>query len=124
MKDSLRKTAQRLKRDIKALYLVSRRSDVPLYTKLFVIIIVGYALSPIDLIPDFIPILGYVDDLIIIPLGIWLALRLIPESIMEECRLEAEQTIASTKMSTWVAGGLIILLWIIIVYILLKRIVA
>jgi uncharacterized membrane protein YkvA (DUF1232 family) len=81
---------KKLKKEIRALYLAYKRGDVPWYTKLVIILVVGYALSPIDLIPDFIPVFGYFDDLILVPIGIELAIRLLPRDIMNECREQSE----------------------------------
>lgn len=85
----LREWARRIKQDVHALYLASIDPRVPWYAKLLAIAVAGYALSPIDLIPDFIPVLGYLDDVIIVPLGILLAVRLIPPEIMAEHRAAA-----------------------------------
>ena len=85
----LREWAHRIKQDVHALYLASIDPRVPWYAKLLAIAVAGYALSPIDLIPDFIPVLGYLDDAIIVPLGILLAVRLIPPEIMAEHRAVA-----------------------------------
>ena len=82
--------AHQLKRDVHAVYLASRDPRVPWHAKALAIAVAGYALSPIDLIPDFIPVLGYLDDLIIVPLGIWLVIWLIPEEIMVEYRAIAD----------------------------------
>jgi uncharacterized membrane protein YkvA (DUF1232 family) len=75
---------------------------------------VGYALSPIDLIPDFIPVLGYLDDLILVPIGVAFAIRLIPRDIMNECREQSEDIFKEGKPKNWVAGGIIILIWVAI----------
>jgi uncharacterized membrane protein YkvA (DUF1232 family) len=83
--------ARRLKRDVHAIYLAARSPRVPWHAKIIAIAVAGYALSPVDLIPDFIPVLGYVDDLIIVPLGIWLVLSLIPEEVMAEYRAIADK---------------------------------
>ncbi|TNM65086.1 YkvA family protein [Aliirhizobium smilacinae] len=83
--------AKALKRDIIALWLAARDSRVPLTAKLVAGAVAAYALSPVDLIPDFIPVLGYLDDLILVPLGILLAIRLVPPELMSEFRLMAEQ---------------------------------
>jgi uncharacterized membrane protein YkvA (DUF1232 family) len=102
--------ASRLHRDVHALYLASRDPRVPWYAKALAIAVAGYALSPIDLIPDFIPVLGYLDDLIILPLGIWLVIRLIPEDVMDEHRAMADQ---AGKRPVSRAGMIaIIALWI------------
>jgi len=110
-----------LKKEIKALYLASTRDDVPWYAKLVILMVVGYALSPIDLIPDFIPVLGYLDDIIILPIGIILAIRLIPRSIMNECREQSENIFENGRPKNWVAAIIIIFIWIIILtYILIN----
>ena len=106
--------AHRLKQDGHAVYLASRDPRVPWYAKFLALAVAGYALSPIDLIPDFIPIVGYLDDLIIVPLGIWLAVSLIPEEVMTEYRakvLEAEQRPISKGgmiaiITLWILGAL------------------
>jgi uncharacterized membrane protein YkvA (DUF1232 family) len=103
--------AKSLKKEVRALYMAYRRPDVPWYAKLAAILVVGYALSPVDLIPDFIPVLGYLDDLILIPLGVALVIKLVPGNIMEECRLQAEGVFRDVKPQNWVAGALIILVW-------------
>jgi uncharacterized membrane protein YkvA (DUF1232 family) len=87
--------ARRFKRDTYALYLAARDPRVPWYSKALALAVVGYALSPLDLIPDFIPIIGYVDDLIMIPLGIALILRLTPSGVLAECRAQAQQELES-----------------------------
>jgi uncharacterized membrane protein YkvA (DUF1232 family) len=81
--------AKRLKRDVVVLWLAARDPRVPWHAKVVAGTVAAYALSPIDLIPDFIPVLGYVDDLLIVPAGIWLAIRLIPAPVMAELRAEA-----------------------------------
>src|ERR1700675_893078 len=83
--------ARRLSQDGHAIYLASRDPRVPWYVKFLAIAVAAYALSPIDLIPDFIPVVGYLDDLIIVPLGIWLVVSLIPEDVMAECRARADE---------------------------------
>ena len=101
--------ARRLKRDSHAVYLAARDPRVPWHVKLLALAVAGYALSPIDLIPDFIPVVGYLDDLVIVPLGVWLVLTLVPSDIMVECRAKANAA-ASRPISR---GGMaaIILLW-------------
>jgi uncharacterized membrane protein YkvA (DUF1232 family) len=86
MKDRLKGWAKTIKRDVHALYLASRDPRVPWYAKAMAVVVAGYALSPIDLIPDFVPVLGYVDDVILMPLGIMLVVRMIPPEIMAEHR--------------------------------------
>ncbi|RAV14874.1 hypothetical protein DQG23_31070 [Paenibacillus contaminans] len=77
--------------------------------------VVAYAFSPIDLIPDFIPILGYLDDVILIPLGVALALKMIPNAVVQECTVKAEDRIKNGKPKNWLVGSLIILVWIVII---------
>ena len=86
----LRDRARALKRDAYALYLVARHPRTPWYARLLAAVVVAYALSPIDLIPDFIPVLGYLDDLILVPAGVVLVLRLVPAEVLAECRKQAD----------------------------------
>ncbi|HEY1013686.1 MAG TPA: DUF1232 domain-containing protein [Herpetosiphonaceae bacterium] len=104
--------ARRLKREVHALYLVSRDPRVPWHARGLALAVVGYALSPIDLIPDVIPVLGLLDDLILIPLGIALVLRLVPPAVMRECRERAAARAGERLPRSWIAGGLIICLWL------------
>ena len=109
---ALQQRARDLKTETIALYLAARHPGTPWYAKLLVAAIAAYALSPIDLIPDFIPILGYLDDLILIPLGIVLAVRMIPHPILEECRTRAQDIIAQGRPVSRIAGAVIVVLWI------------
>jgi len=102
--------ASALKVDVIALWLAARNSRTPFIAKLIAASVAGFALSPIDLIPDFIPVLGYLDDLIIVPLGIALAIRLIPPALMAEFRIQARNIADRPKSRT--AMALIILLWL------------
>ena len=90
-----------------------RDPRTPLYAKLFAACVVAYAFSPIDLIPDFIPVLGYLDDVIIVPLGIVLALRMIPADVMAECRALAEQNRPSSKPRNYIGAAAIVLIWLL-----------
>lgn len=116
---NLKEKARSLKKEINALYLAYKNPKTPWYAKAFAALIAGYALSPVDLIPDFIPVLGYLDDLLIIPLGIKLALKMIPSEVMEECRKNADQGIKKN----YFAGFVIILIWILIIALILKKII-
>ena len=89
MFEQLRKWAHALKAELLVLWFCRSHPDTPLAAKLLVILVVAYAFSPIDLIPDFIPVLGYLDDVILVPLGIWLVFRLIPAHVIADCRLKA-----------------------------------
>ncbi|MTI67321.1 MAG: DUF1232 domain-containing protein [Firmicutes bacterium] len=115
------KITKKSKEEIKALYIAYKRSDISVMSKVIIALTVGYALSPIDLIPDFIPILGYLDDVIIIPLGIYVSLRLIPDKVMDECRMEAEKSLNNKKLINWNAGIFIILIWLIIFILLFLK---
>ena len=106
------KNLNKIKLKIYALYLAYKDPGVPWYAKLFGAIVVAYALSPVDLIPDFIPILGYLDDMILLPLGIALAIRMIPKAVMEDCYERAVSAISGRKKKNWIAGGIIIAVWI------------
>lgn len=112
-----------LKKDVAALYLAYRRPDVPLYAKIIAIIVVGYALSPIDLIPDFIPVLGYLDDLVLIPLGVALVIKMVPANIMSECREQAKDIFKDGKPKNWVAAALIIFFWILIAGLIASKLI-
>src|SRR5512135_1644616 len=102
--------SRQLKTEIVALYLASKHPRTPWYAKVLAVLIIGYALSPIDLIPDFIPVVGYLDDLIIIPAGIALLIKIIPEDVLQECRSKAQSD--SLRRKHWVAGAIIILIWL------------
>src|SRR5450432_4329311 len=102
--------ARRLNRDGHAIYLASRDPRVPWYAKFLALAVAGYALSPIDLIPDFIPVFGYVDDLIIVPLGIWLVVSLIPDEVIAEYRAIASE--AEQRPRSKGAAIIIIAIWI------------
>lgn len=105
--------AKQLKIEIYAIYLAYRDPRVPWYARIFAAIIVGYAFSPIDLIPDPIPILGYLDDLILIPLGVVLALKMIPKEVMAECRERSQEIMRQKKPVNRIAAIVIIAIWII-----------
>jgi uncharacterized membrane protein YkvA (DUF1232 family) len=112
--EKLKQRAESLKADIYALHLAAKDPRTPWYAKLFVAGIVAYALSPIDLIPDFIPVFGYLDDLILIPLAIALALKLVPPHVLAECRLKARETIRNGKPESRIAGAVIVAIWLIV----------
>ena len=107
----LRQWAGLVKRDVHAVYLASRDPRVPWYAKCVAILVAAYALSPIDLIPDFIPVIGYLDDLVLLPLGVLLVIRLVPPRIMAEHRITAEKV--GCLPQNWIAAAIIITLWVI-----------
>ncbi|WP_233218875.1 YkvA family protein [Deinococcus arcticus] len=114
----LRTLARRLKAELLALSLAARDPRTPWYARAWAALVLAYALSPIDLIPDFIPVLGQLDDLLLVPAGLWLALRLIPPAVMADARQQAEAAPARLARSTWGAAlivvaylGLLVLAW-------------
>ena len=113
--ERLKEWARSLKTELYALYLAYRDPRVPWYARILAVCVVGYAFSPIDLIPDPIPILGYLDDLIIVPVGIWLTVKLIPRDLLVECRERANHEMQKGKPTNWIAAGLIIGIWILLV---------
>lgn len=111
---SWRQKAGQLKIQVYALYLAYRDPRTPWYAKAFAALVVGYAFSPVDLLPDFIPLLGYLDDLILLPLGVKIALNLIPPEIMAESRAKARDASQAGKPVNYLAGVLIVVFWIIL----------
>jgi uncharacterized membrane protein YkvA (DUF1232 family) len=120
--DKIRQRARQLKRDTYALYLACRDPRTPWFAKAIAGVIVAYALSPVDLIPDFIPILGYLDDLVIVPAGLALAIKLIPPSVMMECREKARM--ATERPTNWIATAVIVSIWLaavaLMIYVLVE----
>ncbi len=112
--ETWKRRARALKADTYAVYLACRDPRVPWYARLLAACIVAYAFSPIDLIPDFVPVLGYLDDLILIPLGIALLLCMIPAPVMAECREQAHAALAEGKPTSWVAASIIIAIWLLL----------
>lgn len=105
--------ARELRKETYAVYLACRDRRVPWYAKALAGVVVAYAFSPIDLIPDPVPILGYLDDLVLVPLGIALVLRLIPADVMAECRARAENAMATGKPVNWYAAAAIVAIWLL-----------
>lgn len=111
---SWKSRARQLKLEIYALYLAYKDPRVPLPARVFAACVVAYAFSPIDLIPDFIPVLGYLDDLILIPLGIMVARKLIPADVLAECRIEAQAVMKRGKPVNRVAAVIIVTIWLLL----------
>lgn len=111
--NQLKEWARKLKRELYVLYFAYKDHRTSWYAKLFAALVVAYAFSPIDLIPDFIPILGYLDDIILVPLGIMVALKLMPQAVIEENRIKAEELMKNGKPKNWIAGSIIILIWVV-----------
>lgn len=108
---TLKERARAITREVHAVYLAARDARTPWVAKALALGIAAYALSPIDLIPDFVPVLGLLDDLVIVPLGIFLVLKLIPADVMAECRAAAAQ--AAERPVSWAAAGVIVLVWVV-----------
>jgi len=111
--ERLKQRAEALQIDTYALYLAYRDVRVPWYAKAWAGVVVTYALSPIDLIPDFIPVLGYVDDLVLIPLGMSLALKMIPPAVMTECRQKAKAHLSESPTQRWQGALMVAALWLL-----------
>ena len=120
MKVNLRQRAEQLKKDVPAVFLALKDKETPLIVKIFAGITVVYALSPVDLIPDFVPVLGYLDDVILLPLLITLTIRLIPADKLEECRLRTEGMWSDGKPKKWYYAIPIVAIWLLIVLFLVK----
>ncbi|NJJ40628.1 YkvA family protein [Paenibacillus apii] len=110
--DKMKFRARQLKSNLIILNLSYSDPRVKWYAKLFTLCVVAYAFSPIDLIPDFIPILGYLDDLIIVPLGIFLALKMLPKDVIEENRAKAQEI--KSKPKNWITATLFIAVWVLL----------
>lgn len=119
---SLKTRAQQLKRDIPALFLALRDKDTPVLAKVFAGLAVAYAMSPVDLIPDFIPVLGTLDDLIILPLLAAAAIKLIPPEKLEECRKKAEGLWEDGKPKKWYYALPIVFFWLLVLWLIIKLI--
>lgn len=119
MMKALRRWLEKFKADVLALWFSYRHAQTPLAAKLLATLVVAYAFSPIDLIPDFIPVLGYLDDALLVPLGVWLAIKLIPRPVWDECRVQAAHWIAERRpkptnryAAVAVAAAWLLLLWL------------
>lgn len=112
-----------IKIEIYALYLAYRDPRVPWYAKALVAVVVGYAFSPIDLIPDFIPVLGYLDDLILLPLGVAVVLKMIPGEVMADCRARSKEVMSQEKPVNWTAAIVIISIWLILISVTIALVV-
>lgn len=119
---NLKERAKKLKTDIPALFIAMKKKETPIAAKIVAGLTVVYALSPIDLIPDFIPVLGYLDDVILLPSLAALAIRLIPPEVFDKCREEADGLWAGGKPKKWYFALPIVLLWLLIMYLIIKAI--
>ena len=112
MLERLKHKANHLRIEVYAIYLAYKDPRVPWYARILAVCVVGYAFSPIDLIPDFVPIIGYLDDLILIPLGIVFVLKIIPKEVMDEYREKAKDRMLNGKPVNWVAATVIVGIWV------------
>jgi len=110
----LKRRARELKQELAAVWFATRHPRTPFVAKVIAAAVIAYAFSPIDLIPDFIPVLGYVDDLLLLPLGVWIVLRLIPPDVMSECRAQAAAWIKQRgrRPRSYIGAAVIITLWL------------
>jgi len=118
VRQALKDRFNRLKRDTIALWFAIRDRRTPWGARVLGFLIVAYALSPIDLIPDFIPIIGYLDEVILIPVGLWILLKMIPVPVLADCRDKADAWLASgnAKPRSALGAAIVILIWIIIAW--------
>ena len=114
--ETWKRRAGELKIEVYALYLAYKDPRVPLYARIFAACVAGYAFSPIDLIPDPIPILGYLDDLVLVPLGVTLAIRMIPPEVLIECRGRAREVMREGKPVNRIAAAIIIGIWLLLAF--------
>ena len=114
----LRLWAAALKREVMTLWFACRDPRTPWYARVLAMLIVAYALSPIDLIPDFIPVLGYLDELILLPVGIYLVLKLVPAEALADARARAQAWVDSRKSKprNWIAAAAIVLVWVAVLW--------
>lgn len=119
---SIKERAKKLKSDIPAVFLALKHKGTPWYAKALAAVTVGYALSPIDLIPDFIPVLGYLDDLLLLPALVWLVVKLIPKDVFDECRKSAEGMWSDGKPKKWYYALPIAAVWLLIIILIVKAI--
>ncbi|ASS97907.1 MULTISPECIES: YkvA family protein [Geobacillus] len=112
MMERWKQWAKRIKKEIFVLYSACRDRRVPVWLRLFMLAVAAYAFSPIDLIPDFVPVLGYIDDLLLLPLGIYISLKWLPKDVAAEHRARAEELARRGKPTNWATGALIILLYV------------
>ena len=112
--ETWKQKARILHQEVYAIYLAYKDPRVPWYARFLAALIVGYAFSPIDLIPEVIPVIGYLDDLILIPLGIRLVAKMIPPEVLQECRETARKRLKTDRPKNWIAGSIILLIWVAI----------
>ena len=112
--EQTRNWARQIKRDTVAVYFAARDQRTPMPARCLALSVAAYALSPIDLIPDFIPLLGYLDDVVLVPCGIWLALKMIPPAVMADSRERAQTMMANGKPVNRAAAVVIVTIWLVL----------
>lgn len=117
---NLKEKAAGLKRDIPTVFLSLRHKETPMIAKVVAAVTIAYALSPVDMIPDFVPVLGYLDDLIILPALIALTIRLIPEDVMKQCQIQSDGMWKDGKPKKWFYAMPILVIWLLIIYFIIK----
>lgn len=120
---NLKERARKLKTDVPALFLALKDKETPIVARVLACITVTYALSPVDLVPDFIPVLGYLDDVILLPMFIVVTIKFIPENVLERCRKQSEGMWKEGKPQKWYYAMPIVLIWLVIIALLLKVII-
>jgi len=121
--EAWKQRARQLKVETYAIYLAYKDPRTPWYARIFAACVVGYAFSPIDLVPDPIPVLGYLDDLVLVPLGVTLALKMIPQTVLAECREKAQAAMSQGKPTNWTAAGVIIAIWLFLAVLVIVLVV-
>lgn len=126
MIDRLKRWARQLKAEVVALWFAYRHPHTPWYAKWLAVAVVAYAFSPIDLIPDFIPVLGFLDDALLLPVGIWLTLKFIPRAVLDECRAQAALWLTEkhARPQNWTAAIVIVVVWLALAWLCWRWFVA
>lgn len=119
---TLKEHAKELKKDIPTIFLAIKDKETPIIAKIFAGMTVAYALSPVDLIPDFIPVLGYLDDVILLPILVAFTVRLIPDHVLEKNRIAAEKLWENGKPKKWYYAIPIVLIWALLFFVIIKAI--
>lgn len=123
MRTRLEERARALRTEAYALFLAYKDPRVPWYARAFAICVAAYAVSPVDLVPDFIPVLGYLDDAVLIPLGVHVALKMIPGDVMAECRARARESLEGSRSAGRIAAAIVVLLWVLVAGVVVAAIV-
>ena len=119
---NLKERAKKLKADVPAVFLALKDKRTPVFAKIMAALTVAYALSPIDLIPDFIPVLGYLDDVVLLPAMVALVIKLIPDNVWSECREKSENMWVDGKPKRWYYAIPVVLVWVVIILVILKAV--